>query len=240
MIEAPLTYPNNTIRLHDGDLDVLRTSLHHLQQRLDGKFDRVIAVKVVVVVLFQELAHSFGGASNGGSLELANNRARTHLPCRVDSTGLGLEKMRLRVVGVKSHNQGRDTKGTNTSRLGIPLLDASNVLGDILDGRWVLDSKAVRLTFDTRLVDQNSTISSQTWMLGAIKGVSHQQRICRCGRRAWQPCELYVGLGAEGLTSSLHRGRHMTCHAHRQQQYRGGLLRGRIRPGTDVHQARRR
>jgi hypothetical protein len=79
-------------------------------------------------------------------------------------------------VRVKADNEGRDAERSDTTRLGVPLqnqlrlcgsdieapatdlLNTGNVLGDVLDADGVLHSETVGLTFDTRLVDEDTAI----------------------------------------------------------------------------------
>ena len=87
----------------------------------------------------------------------------THLPRRVNAGRLSHEQARLRVVGIEADDQGRDSEGADTTGLGVLLLHAGNVLGDVLDGGRVLDGETVRLALDARLVDQNTAVGSETW-----------------------------------------------------------------------------
>ena len=77
---------------------------------------------------------------------------------------------------VKADNEGRDAERSDTTRLGVPLqhqlrlwvteiervvaylLNTGNVLGDVFDADGVLHSQTVGLTFDTRLVDEDTAI----------------------------------------------------------------------------------
>ena len=49
---------------HDGDLDVLGTGLHNLQERLDGEPDGCLAVHILFVVSLQKLADSLARTAN--------------------------------------------------------------------------------------------------------------------------------------------------------------------------------
>lgn len=146
------THPHDAVALHDRNLNVLRAGLDDLEQRLDGELDGELAVEVLGVVLLQELADGLGRTANGA-----------RLPGRVDSRGLGHEQVRHSVVGVKADDEGRDTERAHTTRLGVLLLDARNVLGNVLDGDGVLDSEAVGLALDARLVDQDTAVGGETW-----------------------------------------------------------------------------
>jgi hypothetical protein len=62
------THANNTKALHDRNLNVLGTRLDDLEKRLDGELDGRVALKVLGVVLLEELANSLGRTTNGTSL----------------------------------------------------------------------------------------------------------------------------------------------------------------------------
>lgn len=62
---------------------------------------------------------------------------------------------------IESHHQRTDTERPDATALGIPLLHASNVLGDILDRDGILNRQTMRLRLDSRLVDQYPSISVQ-------------------------------------------------------------------------------
>lgn len=53
------------------------------------------------------------------------------------------------------------------------LLNTSNVLCDVLDADRVLYGKTMRLTLDTSLVDEDTTIGGQTWSNGQPNGQPH-------------------------------------------------------------------
>jgi hypothetical protein len=100
-------------------------------------------------------------------------RSITYLPSRVDAAGLGHEQARHRVVGVKADNQSRDAERAHTTRLGVLLLHAGNVLSNVLDRDGVLDSQTVGLALDARLVDKDTTVGSQTCKCDANVVVEH-------------------------------------------------------------------
>lgn len=87
----------------------------------------------------------------------------THLPGRVDAAGLGHEETGDSVVGVKADDEGRDTERAHTAGLGVLLLHAGNVLGNVLDGHGVLDGEAVGLALDARLVDEDTAVGGEAW-----------------------------------------------------------------------------
>lgn len=62
------THPDHTVALHHRDLNVLRSSLHDLEQRLDRQLDRLIALEVLRVVLLQELPDRLGRTTDGACL----------------------------------------------------------------------------------------------------------------------------------------------------------------------------
>lgn len=62
------THPDHTVALHHRDLNVLRSGLHNLEQRLDRQLDRLVALEVIRVVLLQELPDRLGRTADGASL----------------------------------------------------------------------------------------------------------------------------------------------------------------------------
>lgn len=83
-------------------------------------------------------------------------------PCRVDTAGLSVEESSFCAVGIETDNKGADTEGTDTTRLGVALLDLGDVLCDVLDGNGVFDGQTVALSFQTGLVDKDTGIGVQT------------------------------------------------------------------------------
>jgi hypothetical protein len=83
-------------------------------------------------------------------------------PCRVNATGLSVEEPGLGAVGVEADDKSADAKGTDTTRLGIALLNLSDVFCNVLDGNGVFDGQAVTLCFQTGLVDEDSGVGVQT------------------------------------------------------------------------------
>lgn len=68
-----------------------------------------------------------------------------HLPSGVNAGRFGLVQSRRAVVLVETNNQRTNAERADTTALCIPLLHASNILGDVFDGDGVLDSETVRL-----------------------------------------------------------------------------------------------
>jgi hypothetical protein len=59
---------------------------------------------------------------------------------------------------VKSDDEGRDSEGSYTTRLGVTLLNTSNMASDIFHRDGVLYGKTMTLAFYPSLVDQDTTI----------------------------------------------------------------------------------
>jgi len=57
---AVSTHRDHPISLHHADLDILRSSLNHLQQGFDCELDRIVPRKVVGVILLKEFSDSLG------------------------------------------------------------------------------------------------------------------------------------------------------------------------------------
>jgi hypothetical protein len=87
---------------------------------------------------------------------------RVDEPCRVDSTRLGVEESGLGAVGVEADNESTDAERTDTTRLGVALLNLSDVLCDVFDRNGVLDGQTMTLSFQTGLVDKDTGIGVQT------------------------------------------------------------------------------
>lgn len=83
-------------------------------------------------------------------------------PCRVDTTGFSVEESSFCAVGVEANNKSADTERTDTTRLGVALLDLGDVLCDVLDGNGVFNGQTVALGFQTGLVDKDTGIGVQT------------------------------------------------------------------------------
>lgn len=58
------THGNFIVSVHDADFNVLGASLHHFEERFDGEFDGFVSCHVILVVLLQELADGFRGATD--------------------------------------------------------------------------------------------------------------------------------------------------------------------------------
>ena len=83
-------------------------------------------------------------------------------PCRVDSTRLGVEESSLGAVGIEADDESADTEWTNTTRLGVALLNLSDVLCDVFDRNGILDSQTMTLGFQAGLVDKDTGVGVQT------------------------------------------------------------------------------
>jgi hypothetical protein len=66
-----LTHRDHAVPLHYADLDVLRSRLDDLEQRLDGELDRLLPVELLGVVLLEELADGLGRPADGAGLDLS-------------------------------------------------------------------------------------------------------------------------------------------------------------------------
>jgi hypothetical protein len=66
-----LTHRDHAVPLHHADLNVLRTSLDDLEQRLDGELDRLLPVELLGVVLLEEFADGLGRPANGAGLDMS-------------------------------------------------------------------------------------------------------------------------------------------------------------------------
>jgi hypothetical protein len=62
------------------------------------------------------------------------------------------------VLGVEADDERRDTERSNTTGLGVSLLNTGDVFRNILDGDGVFDGQSMTLSFEARLVDQNPGI----------------------------------------------------------------------------------
>lgn len=103
------------------------------------------------MILFQEFTDGFGASADG-----------VCFPRRVHSAGLGLVEFGLGIVGIETDDQGRNTKGTYTTGLGVPLLDSGHVTSDVVDGDGVFDGETMGLAFHSCLVNEDSCIGGQT------------------------------------------------------------------------------
>lgn len=83
---------------------------------------------------------------------------RIFIPCAVDSTRLGLVESSLLAARVKANDERADAERPHATALGIPLLHASDVFGDVLDADGVLDGEAVALGFEAGLVDEDAGV----------------------------------------------------------------------------------
>lgn len=102
------THRDFAVTLHNTDFDVLRTSLDDLEQTLYGKFDGVLAIQVIFMVLLQELPYGLRRTADGVGLPLA-----------VDTSGLCLVQLRLGVMWVEADDEGCNSKRPNTSGLRV-------------------------------------------------------------------------------------------------------------------------
>lgn len=66
-----LTHRDHAVPFHHADLNVLRTSLDDLEQRLDRELDRLLPVELLGVVLLEKLADGLGRPANGAGLDLS-------------------------------------------------------------------------------------------------------------------------------------------------------------------------
>lgn len=85
----------------------------------------------------------------------------SHAPCRVDAGRLGLVEPRYLAAVVEPNDECADAKRPHTTPLGIPLLHASHMLRDIVDGNRILEVQTVRLGLDSCLVDEDSGVGVQ-------------------------------------------------------------------------------
>lgn len=99
---------------------------------------------------------------------MTTRRVRTciSLPGEVNSRGINGPKLRDTVIAYTSNN-GEDTKGTNSSTLGVLLLDRTNSSGNILNRRSIFSRQTVRLALETSLVNEHSRIGTEA---GESKG----------------------------------------------------------------------
>jgi hypothetical protein len=63
-----VTYSNLAIAFHNTDLDILGSSLHHLEQTFNCQFDAFISGHVVSVILLQKFSNGFRRSPNRNSL----------------------------------------------------------------------------------------------------------------------------------------------------------------------------
>ena len=136
--------------LDDGEVDVLGAGLDDLEQAADRQLDRRRRVLVRLPVLLEELADRLGRMPD-----------RVRLPRRVDARGLRQIETRRRVVLVEADDETRDAERADTAGLGIALLDAGDVSGDVLDRDRVLDRQAMRLALDPCAVDEDARVGGQ-------------------------------------------------------------------------------
>ena len=80
--------------IHIGNLNVLGSRLHDLQQTLDSQLDCLILVHSLGVVLLQKLSNGF-----------ARSTDCVGFPCRVDTTGFGLVQAWGGVCGIESDDE---------------------------------------------------------------------------------------------------------------------------------------
>lgn len=107
------------------------------------------------MVALEELADCLAGSTDGVCFPVREIKLdiflqwyfefEVHLPSGVNAGRLGLVQSRRAVVLVETNNQRTNAERADTTALCIPLLHASNILGDVFDGDGVLDSETVRL-----------------------------------------------------------------------------------------------
>merc|ERR1719500_1583759 len=133
---------------HHANLQVLPPTLHNLQKCHDGQFHcgRLGVNLVRSIALLQELPHSLGVAADG-----------VGFPLVVGPTGVGLVEPGGLVV-VEACDETRYAKRSSAIGLGVPLLQAGNMPGDVLQGDRVLHSELVGLTLHPRLLDQHTCV----------------------------------------------------------------------------------
>lgn len=68
------------------------------------------------------------------------------VPCRVDARRLGLVEPRYLAAVVKPNDQCADAEWPDTTPLGIPLLHASHMLRDVVNGNGILEVQAMGLS----------------------------------------------------------------------------------------------
>lgn len=106
-----------------------------------------------------DLPIEFAFLFNSSAYHLPSHRSsECTIPSRIDPTGLRLIQHRHLAPRIKPNDQRADPKGPHTARLRVPLLNAGNVLRDILDADRVLDGEAVRLGLEAGLVDEDARV----------------------------------------------------------------------------------
>lgn len=140
----------DVVRTQYRDLDVLGARLDDFQQGLYRQLYSVFIAEIVYIVFFQEIADGLGGAANGMGL-----------PRVEDAGGFCLVQLGDGVVRVEAGDDGGDSKGTDAAGLGVALLDAGDVAGEVLDQGQVLQGQAVGLGLDTDLVDEDAGVGVQ-------------------------------------------------------------------------------
>ena len=103
------------------------------------------------MVLLQKFSDCLGASTD-----------RVGLPRRVHATWFGLVEPGGGIVRVKPDDQGRNTKGTDTSGLGVALLDAGNMARDVVDRHRVFYGETMGLALGARLVDENAGVGGET------------------------------------------------------------------------------
>mmetsp|Transcript_83861 Transcript_83861/g.167397 ORF Transcript_83861/g.167397 Transcript_83861/m.167397 type:complete len:223 (+) Transcript_83861:97-765(+) len=142
------------IRLHlkrlappeHGHLNVLATRLDDLEQRTARELDAVDR-RLLIVVLLEELLDSLLIPPRGNGL-----------PGSVVARRLRLVQPRG-PISVKTHEERRDAKGPNAAALRVTLLDAGDVLGNVLHRGRVLKCEPVALALDASFVDEDTSVS---------------------------------------------------------------------------------
>ena len=74
---------------------------------------------------------------------------------------------------VKAHDERRNAKGAHPAALRVPLLNARDILRNVLYRRLLVKCEPVALALDSRPIDQNSRIGSQSRKAGDDVGVKH-------------------------------------------------------------------
>ena len=79
-----------------------------------------------------------------------------------------------------------DTEGSSAAALGVPLLEAGHVPGDVLQGHGVLHGQLVTLTLHPRLLDQHPGV-------GCESGEGHQDVVIQRADLPHSPVLLQLG-----------------------------------------------